>query len=148
MGQCSSGGISATFAVIDVGALGACIWLFFRTAPKAQIIGQLVLIKNGLVLLDATHIYLCFLALGVAGSFAQASVLTASSVLGAVVSIVPARLGICEGAAALLAPFIALAPASAFLATSFNRIVGLAIMAPAALFLGVRRDKAYQPVNQ
>ncbi|MCY4333421.1 MAG: lysylphosphatidylglycerol synthase domain-containing protein [Litoreibacter sp.] len=148
MGQRSSGGISAVFAVIGVGALVACIWLFFRTAPKAQIIGQLVLIKIGLVLIDATRIYLCFLALGVAGSFAQASVLTASSVLGAAVSIVPAGLGIREGAAALLAPFIALAAASAFLATSLNRIVGLAVMAPVALFLGMRRDKAYQLVNQ
>ncbi len=102
---------------------------------------SLVGIKSALVLMDALRIFTCFLILGLDGTFGQASVLTVSSVLGAAVSIVPAGLGIREGAAALLAPFVALAAASAYLSTSLNRVIGLAIMAPVALFLGLRRKK-------
>lgn len=103
---------------------------------------RLTINKLGLVLIDAARIYLCLWALSVAGGFGQASALTASGALGNAISFVPAGLGVREGVAALLAPFVGLPPASAFLATSLNRLVGLAVTAPIALWLSIRQKSA------
>jgi len=134
--------LGAVFCLIGAAVLvpsaAAAIRVFHRPATVAR----LAAVKAGLVLVDATRIYLCFLILGVDGSFGQASVLTVSSVVGASVSIVPAGLGIREGTAALLSPVISLAAAAGYLATSLNRIVGLAILSPVALFLGIRSRAA------
>ncbi|SDX79324.1 hypothetical protein SAMN05444358_111111 [Ruegeria halocynthiae] len=105
---------------------------------KHATVVRLALVKIGLVLIDATRIFLCFRVLGVDGTFGQASVLTVSSVVGASISIVPAGLGIREGTAALLSPLVALAAAAGYLATSLNRIVGLMVLAPIAVCLGLR----------
>ncbi|MEM7472973.1 MAG: lysylphosphatidylglycerol synthase domain-containing protein [Pseudomonadota bacterium] len=141
MGEGDWSMIAGIFGGGGVVALLVCLWLFVRTSPQIGIVANLLALKVGLVVLDASRIYLCFRVLGLDGTFGQASVLTASSVLGAAVSIVPAGLGVREGSAALLAPVVALAAASAYLATSLNRIVGLAVMAPVAMYLGLRRGK-------
>jgi uncharacterized membrane protein YbhN (UPF0104 family) len=112
----------------------------FRLLQEWRITMRLTVTKIGLVLIDATRIYLCLWALTAAGSFGHASVLTASSVVGSAISIVPAGLGIREGVAALLAPIVGLAASSAFLATSLNRLVGLAITAPVAAYLAFRQS--------
>ena len=113
-----------------------------RMAGGWRVTGLLMLAKTGLVLVDAARIHLCLLALGVGSSFGQASVLTVASILGASVSVVPAGLGIREGAAALIGPLVGLAAASAYLSSSLNRIVGLAISAPVALALVARKRPA------
>lgn len=129
------------FMIFGAGMLFLVVVLGVRMFRQQRTLALLGLVKCGLVLLDASRIYLCFLVIGAGGSFGQASVLAVSSVVGASVSIVPAGLGVREGAAALLAPWIALAAASGYLATSLNRLVGLTIMAPVALYLGLRAKK-------
>ncbi|MDN3720575.1 lysylphosphatidylglycerol synthase domain-containing protein [Roseibium salinum] len=97
------------------------------------------MIKIGLVLVDAMRLYFCFHALGPQVEFGQVSVLTVSGALGAAVSIVPAGLGIREAFAAVLGPAVGLTASSAYLATSLNRVFGLAMLSPIALFLAVRQ---------
>ena len=125
-----------------VAALVICVFLSLKVMNDGSIIAKLTMLKIGLVVADATRIFGCLVALGEAASFAQASVLAVSGVLGAAVSIVPAGLGIREGAAALLAPIVSVSIASAYLAASLNRITGLLIMTPAALYLALRSNKA------
>ena len=126
------------FILFGAGILAVAVFLGVRMFRQRRTLAQLALVKLGLVLVDAARIYLSFRVLGAEGSFAQASVITVSSVVGASVSIVPAGLGIREGTAALLAPLIALPAAAGYLATSLNRLTGLAVMAPVAFFLGLR----------
>lgn len=130
------------FIAGGIAAFLVCVVLSIRLSKKPIVLGQLTLIKLALVVVDATRIFVCFLALGYSASYAQASALAVSSVMGAAVSVVPAGLGIREGVAALLGPVVALSAASAFLAASLNRIIGLAVIVPVALFLGLRRKRS------
>lgn len=123
-------------------ALAICLALCLRLSRDWSVIGKLVGIKVGLVVTDATRLFACLLAIGHMTGFAQASVLAVSGVLGAAVSIVPAGLGIREGAAALLAPIVLVSVPAAYLAASLNRITGLAIMAPVAMYLALRRTQS------
>ncbi|MCX2725665.1 lysylphosphatidylglycerol synthase domain-containing protein [Roseibium salinum] len=118
--------------------VGLTIW-FQRVWRQTAI---LVVIKIGLVLVDAMRLYFCFHALGPQVEFGQVSVLTVSGALGAAVSIVPAGLGIREAFAAVLGPAVGLTASSAYLATSLNRVFGLAMLSPIALFLAVRQKRA------
>lgn len=130
------------FVFGGMGALAICIFLSLKLSNDWSVILQLAFLKVGLVLVDAARLFLCLLALGSMTSFGHASVLAVSGVLGAAVSIVPAGLGIREGAAAMLAPVVSVSIASAYLGASLNRIIGLAVMAPIALYLSLRRNKA------
>jgi hypothetical protein len=95
------------------------------------------LLKLALVAIDAGRLFLCLIAIGTAATFAQSSALAVSGVIGSVVSIVPAGLGVREAAAAGMAPLVGLAAASGFLAASLNRLLGLSVIMPiAALLLG------------
>jgi uncharacterized membrane protein YbhN (UPF0104 family) len=150
-------GVALVYAGAWIAALAA-IWLgsMFLAAGLAILIASfaitrqslkewrvtmwLTLNKVGLVLIDALRIFLCLWALSAAGGFGQASVLTASSVIGSAVSFVPAGLGVREAVAALLAPVVGLAASSAFLATSLNRLIGLAVTTPIAAYLAVRQS--------
>lgn len=133
--------LGAAFICVGLVSLIICAALCFKLSEDMTVVINLLSFKVGLVLLDATRLYLCFRVLGLDGTFAQSSVLTVSSVLGAAVSIVPAGLGIREGVAALLAPFVDLPAASAYVATSINRVVGLTVMAPVAFYLGLRSSR-------
>jgi hypothetical protein len=134
-----AGFLGLSCAIVGGVVLAGALAVGHRMFRGDGVLAGLVLIKSGLVLVDATRIYLSMLALNADGTFGQASVLSASSVAGAAVSIVPAGLGIREATAALLAPLVALPAASAFLATALNRLVGLAIMTPVAFLLGLRK---------
>ena len=111
-----------------------------RLLKEWRVTMHLTVTKVGLVLIDAARIYLCLWSLSSSASFGQASVLTASSVVGTAISIVPAGIGIREGVAALMGPLVGLAASSAFLATSLNRVLGLATTAPVAAFLALRKS--------
>lgn len=99
--------------------------LTYLFSDKQPVILKLILIRLIQIMLHGTRFYLCLLALGIAGGFAQASVLTISSVLSSAIAIVPAGLGIQELFAAGIGPFIGLTAASAFLISSLNRILGI-----------------------
>lgn len=132
-------GLAGIFLGIGALAVLACVFVAATQFDALDKFWPIIPIKLAHVIMDAARIWLCLLALGVEASFAQASALTVSSVVGAAVSIVPAGLGIREAAAAMLAPFILLTAASAYLAASLNRIVGLLMTAPVALFLAIRK---------
>lgn len=127
------------FVLTGIAALAASLFWSFKLQRDAWRATNLLLIKVGLVLIDATRIFLCLRAFGIEADFGQASVLAASSVVGAAVSIVPAGLGVREGVASLLGPVVGLAASSAFLSTSLNRILGLTVMAPVAVVLAMRQ---------
>ncbi|MBL0923483.1 MAG: hypothetical protein IBJ12_03325 [Sphingomonadaceae bacterium] len=121
--------------------LAVCISATYRILGDVKFTNMIVAAKIILVLVDAWRTYLSLLALGMMVSFGQASVLALSSLLGASFSIVPAGLGIREGAAALLGPVVGVSAASAFLATSLSRILGMAVTFPLALALALKKSE-------
>jgi len=106
----------------------------------AAVLG-LIVARLALIALDAARTYLAFAAIGFAASFGQSSVITISTVLAAVVAVVPAGLGLREGIAASMAPSLRLDPAATFLATSLSRIVGLAVVIILTLLLVIARKR-------
>jgi len=130
----------AVFLVSGIVILLISFTATMRLLKKWRVTMHLTVIKLGLVLIDAARVYLSLWALSSSSSFGQASVLTASSVVGSAISIVPAGIGIREGVAALMGPLVGLAASSAFLATSLNRLFGLATTAPVAAFLAFQKS--------
>jgi hypothetical protein len=120
--------------------LTACVAATYRLLGDVKFTGMIVGAKIILVIVDAYRTYLSLLALGVIATFGQASVLALSSLLGASFSIVPAGLGVREGAAALIGPVIGVSAASAFLAASLSRILGMAVTFPMALTLAMKKS--------
>jgi uncharacterized membrane protein YbhN (UPF0104 family) len=95
------------------------------------------------LLVDATRNMVALWAVGVQIDFDQASVLVVASFVGTAISIVPAGLGVSEGAVAILSPLVGIDPAVGFLSATINRIVtkaGLGILS-AALFASRLRGK-------
>jgi len=120
-------------------------WMVAREVfDDPSVIIGLTFARVALIMLDAARTYLAFVAIGADANFGQASVLTISTVLAAVVAIVPSGLGLREGIAAFMAQFIGLQPAEAFLATSLSRLVGLSIVTALTVFL-IFRSKAPSP---
>ena len=125
-------------------AIGTAIilatWLVAgRVFKNTPVVVGLVGVRIGLIALDAARTWLSFLSIGYVASFGQASVLTMSTALAAIVAIIPAGLGLREGIAAFMAPFVGLQAAAAFLATSLSRVVGLSVVMGLTLVLALRR---------
>lgn len=121
---------------------GAVVLAFFFTgSPVATFRATLasLVLKIFLVMADGLRIYLALLALGFDVAPSQALVLVVAGALGSVVSIVPAGLGVREALAALLAPLAGLAASVGFLAAALSRMIDLAVVAPLALWLALRR---------
>jgi uncharacterized membrane protein YbhN (UPF0104 family) len=95
-------------------------------------------VKLAMVATDAARLLVCFFALGIDSTFAQASALTLSALVGSAVSIVPAGLGVREAVAAALSPIVGLSAAAGFLAATINRLLALAALAPLAMLLAIR----------
>lgn len=95
-------------------------------------------VKVLFVALDATRLYLCLIGLGIDANYLQASAFVVAGVVGAAVSIVPAGLGIREAVSAALAPVVGLAASIGFLAASLNHLLGMFVLLPLALGLGLR----------
>ncbi len=95
-------------------------------------------VKLGLIAIDAVQLLLCLSALGFAATFAQASALTLSGVVGHAVSIVPAGLGVREVVAAALSPLVGLAMTFGFLAATLGRVLTILTVVPFAVVLGIR----------
>lgn len=132
---------AVSWAFVGLGAIvviGASAFAY-KIYGQIDTLLRLLLVRVCLVILDAIQIFLCMLALAVAGSFAQASLLTVSGVLGSAVSIVPAGLGVREAVSAVIGPFVGLTAASAYLVTAVNRLLSLAAIAPLAFYLAAKR---------
>lgn len=107
--------------------LPTAIYLYHRSKDP-KFIFLVVTTKTLSLIVDSAKIYLCFQALAISATFAQASSLAVSGVLGSAVSIVPAGLGVREAVASLLASMVGLSLSSGFLAVALNRILSMSVI--------------------
>ena len=136
------GALGPVFVAAGAAVLALSIRMAARRSGGWRTPLAIIGIKTALTVVDAARLMLCLGALGVPAGFGQASALTVSGVLGSAVSIVPAGLGIREAVAAALAPVVALGAAAAFVAATLNRLLGLILLTPLALWLGWRARRA------
>jgi hypothetical protein len=122
-----------------VAALAGAAFVSVRLFGRSSSIPGLIGVRLALIALDAARTWLAFIAIGDAAGFGQVSVITLSTALAAVLAVVPAGLGLREGIAALMAPLVGLGAASAFLATSLSRIIGLSVVGVLTMFLTIPR---------
>ncbi len=99
----------------------------------------IILHRFTLVFVDALRLFWSFNAINSKIDLLQSGIFVISGVLGSVVSIIPAGLGIREGVSALLAPTVGLSASSGFIATSINRLLGLTVLSPLAFLLSYRK---------
>ncbi len=134
----SSHGTGAAFVVIGAALLLGSALATMRVTGGLGFTGSMMAVKLLMVMADAARLFLCLAAIGATASFAQASALSISAVVGSAVSIVPAGLGIREATAAALAPIVGLSVASGFLAATVNRLLALTTLVPLATLLAIR----------
>ena len=84
-------------------------------------------VRSLMVALFAVQLKLCFAAIDYPITLLGASVYVASGIAGAVVSVVPAGLGIIEAFGAMLAKLDGASPALAYIVLSLSRFLGLAL---------------------
>ncbi|MGD2172473.1 MAG: hypothetical protein PVI79_04995 [Gammaproteobacteria bacterium] len=138
----ASGLIAYLFLAIGALVLLGCL-IWWRLLDGGYFLLLWVLVTRlMLVIVDSARLFLCFAALGVDASFAQASGLAVAGVLGSAVSIVPAGLGVREGVAAAISPIVGLAASFGFLSAFLNRLAGLVVIAPLAAMLSLRTSRS------
>ncbi|MFW5774945.1 MAG: lysylphosphatidylglycerol synthase domain-containing protein [Chitinivibrionales bacterium] len=138
--------IGATFLLAGISAALFCVFYLTKKGVRKKIICLAFLQRITIVCVDACRIWICFKALGVGIQVTETIPFTISSVVGSAVSIVPAGLGMREGAAALLSPLAGISPAAGFLASALNRLAALVMLSPLAFLLSVRNKK--EPESQ
>lgn len=94
-----------------------------------------ILNNSALVLIDVVRLYLCFHAISINIDPIQVAALAMAGALGSAVSIVPAGLGVREYATTALGLMVGIFAASAYLAASLNRLAGMLVSVPAALWI-------------
>jgi len=100
-----------------------------------------LLIRVIMVVIFAIQLKLCFAVLGESISFRGSAVYVVSGIAGAVVSIVPAGLGLTEAMGAFLAKLDGASPAFAYIVLSLNRLLGFATVGLTFfLFANVKSD--------
>ena len=136
------GVLSALFICAGAGALvlSAAVVLVQQFDLRSAL--GILAVRSLLVLIDAVRLYLCLLALSFDASFAQASAFSVASAAGSAISIVPGGLGISEAVTAALAPLVGLPAAAGFLAAALNRLIGMPLLVPFALWHGLRGQAA------
>ncbi|MFZ5654735.1 MAG: lysylphosphatidylglycerol synthase domain-containing protein [Pseudomonadota bacterium] len=130
--------IGACFALPGIMILASTLWRLTRLSINQRATSQLVVSKLVIIVLDTLRIHLCLAAIGVEIDFSNAMVLTASTVVGSSMSIVPAGLGVREWTQAALAPLVGVSVADSFLSAVLVRILGLVFIVPLAFALAVR----------
>jgi len=130
--------VSTSFLVIGVASTLVCFLWSNKLGSSRRTLYLTLLTKGVLVVVDSLRLYLCLLAVGADASFAQASTLAVSGVLGSAVSIVPAGLGVREVVASMVGLLVGLAASFSFVAASLNRILGLVFILPIAGILALR----------
>ena len=131
----ASGFISAI--ILALGLL-AVILLTAYTARLCsfKIASGFLITRVFMVGIMAVQLQLCFAILGHTIGISGAAAYVVSGVAGAVISIVPAGLGIIEGTGALLAKLDGASPAQAYIVLSLNRIIGLGLAAISVVVFG------------
>jgi len=100
------------------------------------------LVRVVMVAIFALQLKLCFAILGEVISFRASAVYVVSGIAGAVISIVPAGLGLTEAFGAFLAKLDGASPAFAYIVLSLNRFIGIAIVG-LAFFLFVKKKSDF-----
>ena len=137
-----AGNIPFVAVLLLVGGISMLSFSLFAVVQRTSGLSlpiAFVLQKLFRIFVIVLRLELSFRILGADVSVIQAAVLTAALIFGASISVVPAGLGISEMLAAGLAAFIAVHPASAFLATAINRITTLAMAGFLSLALRSKR---------
>ncbi len=132
--------LAIPLALALCGAGASMVWLV-RLGPAVFAL-QLAVIRIALIGLTIVRIFIAFRALDLAGSWIEATAYSGVSVVGTVVGIVPAGIGITEAMGSVLAILISASPADAFLALSLNRLIGLGVSALIVAGLATRRKKS------
>ena len=143
---------SAAYAVFNPGVttFGLCGFTMFTLATTVyllrrtelrDVLPHLSLVEVFSTLFDAIRTYLCFIIINSLIQWDQSFVLTVASVVGSAISLVPAGLGVQEGAGALIATQIAILPSSAFIALALNRAIGLSYYLVLTIPLSARADR-------
>lgn len=109
--------------------LTVVLWRKSRFPMRSFVIALAILAV--MIGVEIVRILLAFSALGASVDLYQATALSIAGVIGSVVGIVPAGLGIRELSAAGIALLVGVDPELAFAATALNRIAGLVVLAVA-----------------
>lgn len=133
--------LAGVFFAVGLATLLLSFGLGIRLSRTVRVPLQVMLVKLALVITDASRIYFCLWALGVEATFPQAAAFCVAGVVGSAASIVPAGLGVREAVSAALAPVVQLPAAAGFLGATLNRLLGLVVTAPLALWLTLRQKK-------
>ncbi len=123
---------------LALGAGAVSLWLAWRFDP----VNALGLLVVRIVLIALTVLRLIAILAFLAQPFAwrEAAVYSGASLVGQVVGVVPAGVGLVESVGAALALTIGAAPEAAFVALSLNRIFGLT-MAVLVVLAGLARGR-------
>lgn len=130
------GQISLILFLFALAILLSTIVLSLRHVGKGSML-KLVATEIFSTLVDASRIVLCFVVIGHGIDAMQSIILTASTVLGSAVSLVPSGLGVREGSAALIAAYIGLEPGTTFIALVISRVLGLGFFMLASLYISI-----------
>jgi len=135
-------GLTLALSGMALGVLSDAFWFWFAATALACVLVVLLLLSRHaalrylmamvairLVSLAVTVLRLVTASamLGLDIGWIEAALYSAAPTVGAAVGIVPAGLGVNEAIAAGLATLITASPATAFLAVSLNRALGLAV---------------------
>lgn len=102
-------------------------------------------VRSLMVALLAVQLKLCFAALDSAITLRGASVYVVSGIAGAVVSIIPAGLGVTEAFGTLLAKLDGASSALAFVVLSLNRFIGLTLATASVMTFGLFKRSEHKP---
>lgn len=133
-GAVISGGLPARLISL-IGGLSICFLLgYISRVSRPGIAFGFLLVRSLMVAILVLQLNLCFAALGEIVPLRNSAVYVVSGIAGAVVSIVPAGLGLTEAFGALLAKIDGASAAMAYVVLSLNRFIGLS-MAGLTFFL-------------
>lgn len=125
------------------GALGVTGWSYMSTFNEGRrVYWLLILLESAVFVVQAFRFSWCFSAIGAPVQWLQGLALSVAYVAGAVVSVVPAGLGVVELTAVMIAPFAHLEPAATFLAVFLDRVCTMVGLLLAAGILAWRRQAA------
>ena len=127
-----------TFSIIAAISFLLCTVIAHLRYQLDRSLVYLLITRLALVITDTVRIYLCFASLGIDVQLPQAAVFPIAAVMGGIVTIVPAGLGIREGMSAVLGTIVGLDPSASFLAASLNRMAGMVLIIAIAIGLTVR----------
>lgn len=115
--------------------------LLRRAVPRSRRrwwhLRRIVTVEVLLVLVGIARQWLVLMALGADAALGGAVVLVLSAALAAAAGVFPGGLGLREGISALLGPLVGLPPSFGFMGAAVNRVLGILLHAPMAIWLSL-----------